>query len=131
MCQCPSGSPSDELRQCADNDTKLGRAVSAANTNVQTAFVKNSSWTAQIKIRNANAHPVWHALLVQLLELDQKGVPLAAEAIVFLLLGTRQLQLDGKRKLGVADLIEDVINDFPGLLTQEQEKWIRGLDLGV
>jgi hypothetical protein len=69
--------------------------------------------------------------LVQLLELDQKGVPLAAEAIVFQLLATRQLQLDGKRSLGVAELLEDVINDHPGLLTQEQEEWIRGLDLGM
>lgn len=98
---------------------------------VRRAFVKNASWEGQVKIRNRDAHPVWDELLGQLLELDQKGVLLAAEAIVFQLLATRQLQLDGKRSLGVAELLKDVINDRPGILSQEQEEWIRGLDLGV
>lgn len=98
---------------------------------MQSAFIKHASWYDRVELRDIYQRPVWEGHLLQLLELEQQDVPLAADAIIFLLLATRQLQLDGKQEEGVANLIQDVADYEKSCLpTQQQREWMDRLGLG-
>ncbi|RSH80909.1 uncharacterized protein EHS24_008337 [Apiotrichum porosum] len=114
-----------------DVNTKLGQALATLGPEVRSAFATNPSWTTQVDVHNDDAHPVWAKLLLELLELEDKAVPLTREAVTFVLLATRQRQIDGIEVVGVDEILEDVVILNKLFPTKRQMEWMKQLNLGV
>lgn len=130
------GSPCEEslrltISASKDVNTKLGQALATLGPEVRSAFATNPSWTTQVDVHNDDAHPVWAKLLLELLELEDKAVPLTREAVTFVLLATRQRQIDGIEVVGVDEILEDVVILNKLFPTKRQMEWMKQLNLGV
>lgn len=112
-----------------DESTALGREVANVNAEVKWAFATHAAWWDVMAFRGSGSYPV--SDMLELLELEDKGAPLAHDAIIFLLLATRRHHLNDEDEPSVAEIMEHVKRASSGFPTERQTVWMGGLGLGA